>query len=113
VNPKVESCTPVDEPGRDVGGKAAALRPVKDRHESPDGRDEQDPTGPRHSPRLGQRSNPLSSTHEVVEPAEEEHHVNRRIRLREPTGVADFGGHQLVLKCGADMPGTRSTRCTR
>jgi hypothetical protein len=67
---------------RDVGGQAAALRPVKDRHESPDGRGEQDPAGPQDSPRLGQRRDPLSSIQEVVERAEEEHRINRRIRLR-------------------------------
>jgi hypothetical protein len=38
----------------------------------------------------------------VVERAKEEHRVDRRIRLREPAGVANFGG-QPVLSCGSDM----------
>jgi hypothetical protein len=101
------------QPGRDVGGEAAAVRPVEDRHESPDGRGEQDPAGPQDSPRFRERRDPLSFTHEVVERTEEEHRVDRRIRLREPAGVADYGGQVLVLKCGSDMPGRRSTRCTR
>lgn len=40
----------------------------------------------------------------MVERAEEEHRVDRRIRPREPAGVTDFGGHQPLLKCGSDMP---------
>ena len=40
----------------------------------------------------------------MVERAEEEHRVDRRIRLREPAGVTDFGGQVPVLKCGSDMP---------
>jgi hypothetical protein len=28
---------------------------------------------------------------------------DRGIRLGEPAGVADFGGHQPVLSCGSDM----------
>ena len=63
----------------------------------------QDPAGPQDSPRFGQRRDPLSSTQEVVERAEEEHRVDRRIRLREPAGIADFGGHQPVLSCGSNM----------
>jgi hypothetical protein len=89
---------------RDVGGEAAALRPVEDRHESSDGRGEQDPTGPQDSPRFGERRDPLSSNHKVVERPEDEHCVDRRIRLREPAGVADFGSHQPVLSGGPDMP---------
>lgn len=89
--------------GRDVGGEAAALRPVKHRHEPSDGRGKQDPTGPQHSPCLGECHDPLSSAHEVVERAKEKHRVNRRIRLREATGITDFSGHQPVLSCGADM----------
>jgi hypothetical protein len=90
--------------GRDVGVKATALRPVKDCHESSDGRCKQDPAGPQDPPRLDERSDPLSSTQEVVERAEEQHRIDRRIRLREPAGVTDFGGQVLVLKCGSDMP---------
>jgi hypothetical protein len=89
--------------GRDVGGEAAALRPIKDRHEPSDGRGEQNPAGPQDSPRLDERRDPLSSTHEVVERAEEEHRIDRRIRLRQPAGIADFGGHQPVLSCGSNM----------
>jgi hypothetical protein len=92
------------QPGRDVGGEPAALRPVKDRHESSDRRGEQGPTGPQDPPRLGERRDPLSSTHEVVERTEEEHRIDRRIRLRKPAGITDLGGHQPVLKCGSDMP---------
>jgi hypothetical protein len=40
------------QPSRGVGGEAAALRPVEDRHESSDGCGEQDPTGPQDSPRI-------------------------------------------------------------
>ena len=39
----------------------------------------------------------------MVERAEEEDRIDRRIRLREPAGIADFGGHQPVLSCGSDM----------
>ena len=45
--------------GCDVGGKAAALRPVKDRHEPSDGRGEEDSAGPQHSPCLDERRNPF------------------------------------------------------
>jgi hypothetical protein len=107
VNPRVGSCTPLDntghQPGRDVGGEAAALRPVKDRHEPSDGRGEQYPAGPHDPPRLDERRDPLSSTHEMVERAEEKHRVDRRIRLPEPAGIADFGRHQPVLSCGSNM----------
>jgi hypothetical protein len=92
------------QPSRDVGGEAAALRPVKDRYEPSDGRGKQDPARPQHSPRFDERQQPLSSTHEVVERAKEEHRVNRHIRLREPTGIADFSGHQPVPGCGSDIP---------
>ena len=93
------------QPSRDVGVEAAAaLRPIENRHESSDGCGEQDPTGPQYSPRFGERRDPLSSTHEVVERAEEEHRVDRHIRLREPTGISDFSGHQPGLKCGSDIP---------
>ncbi len=89
--------------GRYVSGEAAALRPVEDRHESSDGRGEQDPAGPQNSPRFGERRDPLSSTHEVVERAEEEHRVDRPVRLREPAGITNFGGHQSLLSYGLDM----------
>jgi hypothetical protein len=39
----------------------------------------------------------------AVQRAKEEHRVNRRIRLREPTGITDFSGHRPVLSCGSDM----------
>jgi len=69
-----------------------------------DGRGEQDPAGPQDTPRFVERRDPLSSTHEVVERAEQEHSVDRRIRLRESAGIAGLGGHQPLLKCGSDMP---------
>ena len=49
----------------------------------------------------------------MVERAEKEHRINRRIRLCEPAGVTDFGGQVPVLKCGSDMPRDNVTRCTR
>ena len=39
----------------------------------------------------------------MVERAEQEHRIDRRVRLREPTGIADFGGHQPGLNCGSNM----------
>ena len=39
----------------------------------------------------------------MVERAEEEHRVDRRVRPREPAGILDFGGHQPVLSCGSNM----------
>jgi hypothetical protein len=39
----------------------------------------------------------------VVERAEQEHRVDRRIRLRESAGIADFGGQKPVPSCGSDM----------
>jgi hypothetical protein len=108
VNPRVEAVHARGQhrpqPGRDVDGEATALRPVKDRHKLSDGRGEQDPAGPQDTPRFVERRDPLSSTHEVVERAEQEHCVDRRIRLRESAGIADLGGHQPLLKCGSDMP---------
>jgi hypothetical protein len=98
----------VDSTGTNLAAISAVRPPLcaqsRTRHEPSDGRGEQDPAGPQDSPRFGERRDPLSSTHEVVERAEEEHRVDRRIRPREPAGVTDFGGHQPVLKCGSDMP---------
>jgi hypothetical protein len=34
----------------------------------------------------------------VVERAEEEYCVDRRVHLREPAGVADLGGHQASTR---------------
>jgi hypothetical protein len=40
----------------------------------------------------------------VVKRAEEQHRIDRRIRLREPASIADLRSHQPVLNCGSNMP---------
>jgi hypothetical protein len=40
----------------------------------------------------------------MVERTEEEHRVDRRIRLRQPAGITDLSGHRPMLSCGSNMP---------
>jgi hypothetical protein len=100
VNPKVGTVHVGDstaQPGRDVDGEATALRPVKDRHKLSDGRGEQDPPG-RRTRRASASAAISQLDHEMVELPEQEHCVDRRIRLREPAGIADLDGYQPLLK---------------
>jgi hypothetical protein len=105
VNPRVGSWTPVDSTGTSLAATSAVRPPLC--AQSSTAMNRPMAAASRTPPAAGLAAlrpapTAASSAHEVVQRAEEEHRIDRRIRLREPAGVADFGGQQPVLSCGSD-----------
>jgi hypothetical protein len=101
VNPRVGSCTPVASTGTNLAATSAVRPPLCAQSRTamyrPMAAASRTPPG-RRTRRASASAAIRRSSHEVVERAEEEHCVDRRVHLREPAGVADFGGHQASTR---------------
>ena len=118
VNPRVGSCTPVDNTGTSLAATPAVRPPrcaqSRTAMNRPMARGEQDPAGPQDPPRLDERRQPLSSAHKVISPraggtasTDPSACVSRRTS---PISAVTSLCPAAARTCSS---GTTSTRCTR